>query len=339
MDWRTELVSGSCAAFVSRLVIAPLDVLKIRLQVGGRQQQLRRTLRAMVEQEGWLSLWKGNLAAELMVVPYGALSFLSYQLCKDALTRAAALRSSDRGPGPAASSQWASLIPLLSGAAAGVCATVATYPLDLLRTRLAAQHSQRPAYAGLRDALRTIVARDGLRGLYAGLWATLVGIVPLMAVQFQAYETSKALFAAYNRRRTAERPHTGRGGEGAERSLSTAQQSCAGLLAGLVSKLLTMPLDVIKKRSQVHAFDFHTASRPAPSAHGTEREELCGVWRMGRRIVQEEGIVGLFRGSVPSLLKAGPNAAVIYLTYEFVKSQLQRRQARIGDGKARLPSE
>lgn len=49
------------------------------------------------------------------------------------------------------------------------------YPLDLVRTRLAAQTTQR-YYTGIAHALRTIVAEEGLRGLYRGLPATLVQV-------------------------------------------------------------------------------------------------------------------------------------------------------------------
>lgn len=49
------------------------------------------------------------------------------------------------------------------------------YPLDLVRTRLAAQTTQR-YYTGIGHALRTIAAEEGLRGLYRGMGATLVQV-------------------------------------------------------------------------------------------------------------------------------------------------------------------
>ena len=36
-----------------------------------------------------------------------------------------------------------------------------------------------------------------------------------------------------------------------------------------------------------------------------------------RGILAHEGIAGLFKGSVPSVLKAGPNSAIIYMVYEY----------------------
>ena len=49
------------------------------------------------------------------------------------------------------------------------------YPLDLVRTRLAAQTSRR-YYHGIAHALRSIVAEEGAVGLYRGLGATLMQV-------------------------------------------------------------------------------------------------------------------------------------------------------------------
>ena len=57
------------------------------------------------------------------------------------------------------------------------CPTQA-YPLDLLRTRLAAQTGCGPEqyYRGITQALARIVEEEGLRGLYKGLSATLLQV-------------------------------------------------------------------------------------------------------------------------------------------------------------------
>ncbi len=49
------------------------------------------------------------------------------------------------------------------------------YPLDLVRTRLAAQTTSH-YYTGISHALRTIVQDEGLGGLYRGLSATLMQV-------------------------------------------------------------------------------------------------------------------------------------------------------------------
>ena len=301
---------------MSRLLISPLDVLKIRMQLCAARPpaSLLATLRTLVRTEGVGSLWKGNWAAELMVVPYGAVAFLAYSSSKRALHSLTSPPSSSLHP-------LLPYVPLLSGSVSGVCATLSTYPLDLLRTRFVAQRSSAPlVYQSLRHAVQSILAADGLTGLYRGLWPTLVGIVPLMALQFHTYESAKLALLEYNK------------STGSESTLSASAQTGCGFVAGVVSKWLTMPLDVIKKRWQVRHFS-QAAQHSAQAAAllgGVAGQGLDGssggVWSMGRSIVRSEGVPGLFKGSMASLLKAGPNAALIYLVYEQCRALLSRSQ-------------
>ena len=326
-----ELVSGSVSAIVSRLLISPLDVVKIRMQLctDRRPASLLLTVRTMLAAEGLSSLWKGNVAAELMVVPYGAVSFLAYSSSKRALQSFSSSSS--------VSSLVSPYVPLLAGSASGVCATLATYPLDLLRTRFVAQRSSAPLlYGSLRQAVTDILATDGLRGLYRGLWPTLVGIVPLMALQFQTYETAKRAMAHYNsaRARPAQSQQLRPSSSSSSTSLTAVQQSGCGFIAGVVSKWLTMPLDVIKKRCQVlHFIDLQQLTDSSSYGSGVANRAgraSGGVLSMGRSIVRAEGVAGLFKGSVASLLKAGPNAALIYVVYEQCRAVLSCRHQPSG---------
>ena len=120
-------IAGGMAGLTSRFVIAPLDVVKIRLQLQSGKMTYRNALHAcktIVAQEGLTALWKGNIPAELLYVSYSMVQFLAYREAHVLLEKAG-LPSSYR--------------PFVAGATAGTCATVVTYPLDLLRTRFAAQ--------------------------------------------------------------------------------------------------------------------------------------------------------------------------------------------------------
>jgi hypothetical protein len=249
------------------------------------------------------------------------------------------------------------LSSLVAGSFAGLCATVSTYPLDLLRTRFAAQQQHR-VYTSLWHAATHIVEREGIGGLYVGITPTLIGIVPLMALQFGCYEAFKQ-----GLRNAKAEP----GVDPNTLPLSFVEQSTAGFSAGVISKFLTMPLDVIKKRFQVSGFEIpqkselptvlatsvtsppltvaaETTSEPPPSTQSTAtaktphtkqhqhyqeqvlrrrrrrhdqpvsgRRPFTGVWDCARGILAHEGVAGLFKGSVPSILKAGPNSAIIYM--------------------------
>lgn len=113
-------------------------MVKIRLQLQIHPDSARAplyrgilpTMRTIVAQEGITGLWKGNIPAELLYLGYGASQFLTYQQVTLFISR-----SGWRVPESAQS--------FLAGATAGGLATTFTYPLDLLRTRFAAQGEQR----------------------------------------------------------------------------------------------------------------------------------------------------------------------------------------------------
>ncbi|KAI9870145.1 MAG: mitochondrial thiamine pyrophosphate transporter, partial [Watsoniomyces obsoletus] len=88
------IISGAVAGLVSRFCIAPLDVVKIRLQLqphslsdplscdgikGPTYKGVFPTLRAIAKQEGIRALWKGNIPAEAMYLCYGGLKFAAYR--------------------------------------------------------------------------------------------------------------------------------------------------------------------------------------------------------------------------------------------------------------------
>ena len=125
-------IAGGLAGLTSRFVIAPLDVIKIRLQLQTRPGTTYRGAihagKTIVAQEGFTALWKGNIPAELLYVSYSMVQFLAYREAHVLLERAQ-VPSSYRS--------------FLAGATAGTCASLLTYPLDLLRTRFAAQGSSK----------------------------------------------------------------------------------------------------------------------------------------------------------------------------------------------------
>lgn len=83
----------------------------------------------------------------------------------------------------------------LGGAVAGAAGTIASYPLDLLRTTLAAQGEPK-VYSGIVDAATKIYAKRGVRGLYRGLGVTLIEIMPYSALQFGIYDSLNRLWSS-----------------------------------------------------------------------------------------------------------------------------------------------
>ena len=294
---RTDALAGAIAGAVSRLVTQPLDVVKIRLQVqvegaasakGPKYTGAGQALAAVCREEGLRGLWRGTVPAQLLSVPYTAVQFATIRLCKDVAGACGVDRE-----------RHASAISFGSGAVAGIAATLASYPFDLLRTVLAAQ-GEPAVYRNMGDAAAATFRKSGVRGLYAGVTPTLVEIVPYAALQFGLYDAFRRQWELMS------------GGMDAD---SAAKSFVCGLAAGMLSKAATHPLDVLKKRYQV-------AGLPRSAKYG---QRVSGgvrdltLSRYAVNMFKREGVQGFYKGLGPSLLKAAPAAGVTLTAFEVVR--------------------
>ncbi|KAL7945910.1 mitochondrial carrier [Trichoderma barbatum] len=289
---KLQVVSaGAIAGLVSRFIVAPLDVVKIRLQLqpyslSDPLAPLReapayrgtvRTLKHILRHEGLTGLWKGNVPAELMYVCYSAVQFTTYRSTTVFLQTALPTRLPD------------SAETFVAGAVSGAAATGATYPLDLLRTRFAAQGRHR-VYSSLRGALWDIYRDEGLRGFFRGLNPALGQIIPFMGIFFASYEGLRLQLGNL---------HLPWG----------SGDATAGIVASVVAKTVVFPLDLVRKRIQVQG---PTRSKYVYSDIPVYTSAARGL----RMIYRTEGFRGLYKGLPISLVKAAPASAITLWTYE-----------------------
>lgn len=302
----------------SSFIIAPLDVVKIRLQLQSHSlsdplshQHVRGpiykgtlpTIKLILANEGLTGLWKGNVPAELMYISYAAIQFTTYRSTTQLLRRVTGDNAHHKIPGAAES--------FLAGASAGALATAATYPLDLLRTRFAAQGSgDDRVYTSLRRAVVTIARDEGAPGFFRGLAPALGQVVPFMGVFFAVYEALRPPLAGL------DLPFGG-------------GEAIAGTLASVVAKTGVFPLDTVRKRIQVQG----------PTRSRYVHKNIPDYGRLGtfgtlRTISRTEGLRGLYRGLTVSLFKAAPASAVTVWTYERVLRTLIRLEEGKKESKA-----
>ena len=289
------IISGAVAGLVSRFCIAPLDVLKIRLQLQYRSVTdplspshgfkpasptgVVAIAREIFRNEGITAFWKGNIPAEGLYLSYGAVQFLTYRSTNELIDKL----GSGNVPG--------SVKSFVAGALAGTTATTATYPLDLLRTRFAAQGTEK-VYAGLAASVRDITRHEGYTGFFRGLSAGIGQVVPYMGLFFSLYEGLKPVLAQL------ELPFR-------------SSDAVAGVTASVLSKSAVFPLDTVRKRLQVQG---PTRARYISGAKMPVYER--GILNTIGMIVRMEGARGLYRGLTVSLIKAAPASAVTMWTYE-----------------------
>ncbi|XP_059297387.1 uncharacterized protein LOC132050246 isoform X2 [Lycium ferocissimum] len=183
-------------------------------------------------------------------------------------------------------------IRLVGGGFAGITAASLTYPLDLVRTRLAAQTNV-IYYRGIWHALQTISREEGIAGLYKGMGATLLGVGPNLAISFSVYDTVRSYWQSH-------RPDD-----------STVLVSLAcGSLSGVASSTVTFPLDLVRRRMQLEG------------AGGRARVYKTGLFGTFSHIIQTEGLRGLYRGILPEYYKVVPSIGIVFMTYEKMKQLL-----------------
>lgn len=328
-------LAGVGASVFARTVTAPLDVIKIRMQLwhGGTAGRLRLSLggaaRQLWAEEGWRSFFRGNTAGIALYAAYGAVQFPVYNYVFSAAAASPAVAGLWGGPA------------MVAGCLAGGVTTAATYPLDLARTRLASQGLPR-VHAHLWDVLLDVVrSGGGVRGLFAGLGPTLLQVVPAAGTGFVAYEAvHSALTRAVRRlnsgesllgapaaggrpaessavRSALEAPRSGQQtGSGAlTRAQALGVTSVAGAVSGAAAKLLVMPLDVIRKHMQVA----HMQHR----ARGVAGQEGASGMALVMELVQRGGVAHLWRGTGPSVLKAALGAWATFFGYDVLRAALQ----------------
>lgn len=311
-----DAAAGAISGAVSRTVTSPLDVIKIRFQVQlepttqwallhrnsygqSKYTGMFQATKDIFREEGLPGFWRGNVPALLMVMPYTAIQFTVLHKLKTLVSGSS--KAEDH-------IQISPYLSYISGSLAGCAATVGSYPFDLIRTILASQGEPK-VYPNMRSALVGILRDRGFQGLYAGLTPTLIEIVPYAGLQFGTYDTFKRWAIAWNRYRTSNPT---------DNALSSIQLLLCGLAAGTCAKAVCHPLDVVKKRFQIEGLQ-----RDPRYGARVEHRAYRNMFDALSRIMQSEGWGGLYKGIVPSIVKAAPAGAVTFVAYEVISDWLE----------------
>ncbi|XP_077416798.1 calcium-binding mitochondrial carrier protein SCaMC-2-A [Vanacampus margaritifer] len=176
--WWRHLVAGGGAGAVSRTCTAPLDRVKVMMQVYGTRSNnmcIMSGLMQMIKEGGVRSLWRGNGVNIIKIAPESALKFMAYEQIKR-------LIGSDK--------QTLNILErFVAGSLAGVIAQSAIYPMEVLKTRLALRTTGQ--YAGISDCAKQIFRREGLAAFYKGYVPNMLGIIPYAGIDLAVYETLK----------------------------------------------------------------------------------------------------------------------------------------------------
>ncbi|KAF7991379.1 hypothetical protein HCN44_002941 [Aphidius gifuensis] len=241
----TSLIAGATAGALAKTVIAPLDRTKINFQISKSPYSQKAAINFLLEsynKDGLMSLWRGNSATMVRIVPYSAIQFASHEQWKQLL----GINGQHTPP-------WKGL---LAGSLAGVTSQSMTYPLDLARARMAV--TQKAEYSTLRSVFYQIYKYEGLSAFYRGFFATILGVVPYAGCSFFTYDFLKNLIKVDREMNPG--------------LYTTSSLSC-GAAAGAVGQTMSYPLDIIRRRMQTSAVKgafYHTSLSTAVKIYQEE---------------------------------------------------------------------
>ncbi|KIK95637.1 hypothetical protein PAXRUDRAFT_32861 [Paxillus rubicundulus Ve08.2h10] len=199
-----------------------------------------------------------------------------------------------------------SAVHSLAGAAGGIVAMLATYPLIVLSTR-AAVETQNDDKTVIQVGFDT-VKREGVRGLYNGLSSSLVGVAVTNGVYYYFYERSRSIIL------------DSRAGS---KALSTLESILAGLIAGSATAIISNPIWVIQTSQAVQSAG---TTLPDPSA---SKPRKIGAVETIEKIISKDGLAGFWRGIGPALVLV-INPIIQYTVFEQLKNAvIKSRTAKL----------
>lgn len=291
VSFMKDFIAGGVAAAISKTTVAPIERVKLLLQVqhASKQISVDKQYKGMVDcfiripkEQGFLSYWRGNLANVIRYFPTQALNFAFKDKYKQLFLGGVDQRTQF----------WRYFLGnLASGGAAGATSLCFVYPLDFARTRLAADIGKgmdQREFTGLGNCITKIFRSDGLIGLYRGFGVSVQGIIIYRAAYFGCFDTAKGML-----------PDPKNTPLVISWMIAQTVTTCAGIVS--------YPFDTVRRRMMMQS--------------GRKKAEILykNTLDCWGKIYKTEGGAAFFKGAFSNILR-GTGGAFVLVLYDEIKA-------------------
>ncbi|KAI2799249.1 hypothetical protein BLOT_013260 [Blomia tropicalis] len=286
-----DFLAGGISAAVSKTAVAPIERVKLLLQVQHVSKQIAEAQRykgimdafiRIPKEQGFSSFWRGNLANVIRYFPTQALNFAFKDKFKQIF-----LSNVDKK-----TQFWRYFAGnLASGGAAGASSLCFVYPLDFARTRLAADIGKSGGdrqFNGLIDCLKKVFKSDGLIGLYRGFHVSVQGIIIYRAAYFGFFDTAKGMLPD-------------------PKKTPLVISWLIAQTVTTVSGVISYPFDTVRRRMMMQ------------SGMAANERMYKGTIDCWRKIASQEGSGAFFRGALSNVFR-GMGGAFVLVLYDEIKA-------------------
>jgi len=285
-----DLAAGGTAGAVSKTLVAPIERVKLLLQVQDASTQIAAdkkykgimdAFRRIPAEQGMVAFWRGNLANVIRYFPTQALNFAFKDKYKAIFVRHK----------PSENFWLFFLGNLASGGAAGATSLMFVYPLDFARTRLGADVGKggERQFKGLNDCISSIYKKDGMRGLYGGFGVSVGGIIVYRAAFFGGFDTLKAILLPDPKK------------------AAWWQTWIVAQIVTTIAGVVSYPFDTVRRRIMMQA------------GRAKDKIQYTSTLDCWRKIASQEGPRAFFKGALSNAIRGSGGAIVLVLYDEFQK--------------------
>jgi len=277
-----RLLCGGLTGAIVKTTVAPVERLKILTETQTmftsstdklKYKGIIRSATIVWRESGFRGFFRGNGANLIRVVPNSAIKFTTF----DSFKKFFAFFFPDE--------KSYFIRTLCSGALSGAIQVVFTYPLDVVRTRMAVY----PQYKGISDCFRQTLVNEGPRAFYQGIFPTIAGVMPYVGISLTVYDSCKKYLFS---------------------DTPMILRLVPGIMGSICAGCVTFPFDVVRRRMQLQGSD-----PTQPRVYHNSKHCV-------QTILRKEGLYGLYRGISLQILRSAPSTSLQFVMYDFLKKMV-----------------